>query len=83
MKIERSGQMNELEAKHGSHEVKSERQPYRMRLPGFILDEDIGLGDAFKRVTYTMGIRPSSGCGCEHRAEALNRWVVFSPRGSR
>jgi hypothetical protein len=51
-----------------------------MCLPGFILDEKIGLGDVIKRATYTMGIRPSSGCGCDHRASALNRWVVISPK---
>ena len=31
--------------------TKTERQPYRVRLPGFVSDEDIGLGDAIKRVT--------------------------------
>ena len=48
---------------------------YRVRLPGFIRDGEIGLGDAAKRVTYAMGFRPCSGC--ERRAAALNRWVVF------
>jgi hypothetical protein len=62
---------------------ESKREPYRIRLPGFILDEDIGLGDAIKRVTYTMGIRPGGDCGCEHRASVLNRWVIFSPRHLR
>jgi hypothetical protein len=50
--------------------------PYRVRLPGFISDEDTGLGDAVKRITYAMGIRPCDGC--ERRAAALNRWVVFT-----
>jgi hypothetical protein len=72
--------MNERE-ENRSHRVKKE--PYRMRLPGFILDEDIGLGDAIKRATYAVGIRPSSDCGCEQRASVLNRWVVFSPRRLR
>ena len=75
--------MDEHNEKKNSHLSKNERQPFRLRLPGFMLDEDLGLGDAFKQVTYTIGIRPSSGCGCEHRAQALNRWVVFSPRHSR
>ena len=26
--------------------------PHRVRLPGFVSDEEIGLGDAIKRVTY-------------------------------
>jgi hypothetical protein len=51
-------------------------EPYRVRLPGFISDEEIGLGQAIKRVTYAMGIRPCGGC--EQRAAALNRWVVFT-----
>lgn len=53
-------------------------QPYRVRLPGFITDEDIGLGDGIKRATAAIGIPP---CGdCAHRAAILNRWLVFSGR---
>lgn len=55
-----------------------ERQPYRVRLPGFVNDEDVGLGDAVKRVTYAFGIKPCDGC--ERRAAALNRWLAFSGR---
>jgi hypothetical protein len=57
---------------------KSEPQPYRVRLPGFITEEDIGLGDAIKRVTYALGIKPCGGC--ERRAAALNRRFVFTGR---
>jgi hypothetical protein len=53
-----------------------ERQPHRVRLPGFLIEEEIGLGDTIKRVTYTMGIKPCGGC--EKRASVLNRWMVFS-----
>lgn len=53
-------------------------QPRRVRLPGFIADEDIGLGDVIKRATYTLGIKPCGGC--ESRAAALNRWLVFTRR---
>jgi hypothetical protein len=70
--------MNEHKEEKNSHLSKNERQPFRMRLPGFILEEDIGLGDAIERVTYTIGIRPSSDCGCERRAAVLNRWVALS-----
>jgi hypothetical protein len=49
-------------------------EPYRMRL--FVKDEEIGLGDAIKRVTYAVGVRPCGGCA--RRAAALNRWVVFT-----
>lgn len=73
--------MNE-QKERSSQQLKQEHQPYRMRLPGFILDEEIGLGDAIKRATYTVGIRPTSDCGCERRAEVLNNWMVFSPRRS-
>lgn len=57
---------------------RSERQPYRVRLPGFVSDEDIGLGDVIRRTTYAMGIKPCGGC--ERRAAALNRWLVFAGR---
>ena len=51
-------------------------RPHRVRLPGFIKDEEIGLGDAVKRVTYAFGVKPCGGC--EQRAAALNRWMVFT-----
>ncbi|HTS69808.1 MAG TPA: hypothetical protein VMO17_12575 [Terriglobia bacterium] len=53
-----------------------ERPPHRVRLPGFLVEEEIGLGDAIKRVTYAMGISPCQGC--EKRAAALNRWMHFT-----
>ena len=53
-------------------------QPYRVRLPGFLVEEEIGLGDVIKHVTYALGIRPCGGC--EKRAAALNRWMTFSRR---
>ena len=48
----------------------------RVRLPGFIKDEEVGLGDAVTRVAYAFGIKPCGGC--QGRAAALNRWIVFS-----
>jgi hypothetical protein len=58
--------------------VKGERQPYKVRLPGFIkTDNDVGLGDVIKRATSTVGIRPCGGCA--RRAAALNRLATFSP----
>ena len=56
--------------------AKIEHQPRRIRLPGFIKDEEIGLGDVIKRVTYAMGIKPCAGC--EKRAAALNLWIRFT-----
>jgi hypothetical protein len=68
----------DTEEAQGGQTDKQERQPYRVHLPGFISDEDIGLGDVIKRATSSMGIRP---CGsCEQRAAALNRWLAFSSR---
>jgi hypothetical protein len=55
---------------------KGEHQAHRIRLPGFIKEEEIGLGDVIKRVTYAMGIKPCAGC--EKRAAALNRWMRFT-----
>lgn len=57
---------------HDQHE----RKPYRVRVPGFINDQDIGLGDIIKRATYAIGVKPCGGC--QRRATVLNRWMVFS-----
>jgi hypothetical protein len=59
-------------------ERKRQTKPYRVRLPGFVSDEDVGLGDVVKRATSTVGIRPCGGCN--RRAKALNRWFAFSGR---
>lgn len=64
-----------------SDTVQSERQPFRVRLPGFITDEEIGLGDVIKRATSSVSIQPCGGCA--ERAATLNRWLVFSGRRSR
>jgi hypothetical protein len=61
--------------------TKDKDQPYRVRLPGFISDEEVGLGNAIKRATSAVGIRPCGGCG--RRATALNRWMVFSGRAMK
>jgi hypothetical protein len=55
---------------------ETEATPHKVRLPGFISDEDVGLGEVVKRVTYAMGIKPCGGC--ERRAAAMNRWMVFT-----
>jgi hypothetical protein len=53
-----------------------DHQPHLVRLPGFLVEEEIGLGDVIKRATYAMGIKPCGGC--ERRAAALNRWISFT-----
>jgi hypothetical protein len=55
---------------------RGEAPAHRVRLPGFLVEEDIGLGDVIKRVTYAMGVKPCAGC--EKRAAVLNRWMTFS-----
>jgi hypothetical protein len=60
-----------------SEKQAPEHQPFRVRLPGFLIDEEeIGLGDLIKKATYAMGIKPCSGC--EQRAAALNNWMHFT-----
>jgi hypothetical protein len=61
-----------------AEKTKNQAQPYRVRLPGFVSDEEIGLGTVIKRVTSKLGIRPCSDC--EQRAAALNRQIVFTGR---
>ena len=55
---------------------ETEARPRKVRLPGFITGDEIGLGDAVKSVSYAMGIKPCGGC--ERRAAAMNRWMVFT-----
>jgi hypothetical protein len=54
----------------------TEHATHRVRLPGFLIEEEVGLGDLVKKATYAIGIKPCGGC--EKRAAALNRWMTFS-----
>ena len=56
-------------------------QAYRVRLPGFNADQELGLGDIIKRLTTAAGIKPCGGC--RRRADALNHRLVFSGRRSK
>jgi hypothetical protein len=49
--------------------------PLRVRLPGFI-KEEVGLGDAVKRITYAFGLQACGGC--EQRSTTLNSWMIFT-----
>jgi len=62
-------------------EQPGEQPAHRARLPAFITDDEIGLGDAIQRTTSYFGI-PTCG-GCQRRAAALNRWLAFTPRRSK
>jgi hypothetical protein len=54
------------------------RQPRSVRLPIFLSDEPVGMGDAIKRATSTIGIKPCGGCA--QRAARLNSLLTFSGR---
>jgi hypothetical protein len=43
--------------------------------------DDVGLGDALKSLTSSLGMKPC--IPCEQRAAALNRRVVFTGRKDR
>lgn len=60
---------------------KNEQPTHRVRLPGFITDEEIGLGDVIKQATSYFGVHPCGGC--ERRVATLNRWLVFTNRRPR
>src|SRR5262249_46936364 len=55
---------------------EKEGQPFRLRLPGFITDDQIAPVDVIKRTTSYFGIKPCGGC--DKRAAALNRWMTFT-----
>jgi len=65
----------------GAQPDNREDLPHRIRLPGFVTDEEIGLGDVIKRTTSYFGIQPCGGCG--RRVDALNHWLVFTNRQSK
>ena len=67
-----------MSTRKSKEQIRSDRaRPrHRVRLPGFIHnDEEIGLGDVVKSITFAVGIQPCGGC--EQRRAALNRWMVF------
>ena len=55
-----------------------DHKPFQVRLPGFVGDEEIGLGEVIKRATAAAGLRPCGGC--MRRAEALNHRLVVTGR---
>jgi hypothetical protein len=65
-----------VKKKHERQPQDSERTAHRVRLPGFLIEEEIGLGDLIKKTSYAMGIKPCRECG--RRAAALNRWMILS-----
>jgi hypothetical protein len=58
--------------------AKREQSARQIRLPGFLVDQPVGLGDVVKRATSAIGIKP---CGpCSERARRLNQWLIFTGR---
>ncbi len=54
---------------------ETEQSLLRVRVPGFVREDDVGLGDLIKSATAAIGIKPCGGC--ERRQRALNRWMSF------
>jgi len=57
---------------------KSAKPSRPMRLPGFLNEQEIGLGDVIGRATSYAGIKACAGC--QRRTAILNRWIVFGGR---
>ena len=51
---------------------------HEVRLPGFLVEGEIGLGALIERATSAVGIAPCEGC--RRRAERLDRWMTFTRR---
>lgn len=49
---------------------------HQVRLPGFIGEEPVGLGEVVTRATSYLGMTPCDGC--KRRAAVLNRWIAFT-----
>jgi hypothetical protein len=65
-----------MKKQSGAATDREERPTHQVRLPGFLIEEEVGLGDLVKKATYAMGVKPCGGC--EQRAAALNRWMTFT-----
>ncbi|MEU5578953.1 hypothetical protein ABZ791_00665 [Streptomyces huasconensis] len=60
------------------HRKAEARARHDIRLPGFVREDEIGLGDLVGRATSAVGVRPCGGCA--RRARRMNEWVTFSKR---
>ncbi|MET8830445.1 hypothetical protein ABZX40_33720 [Streptomyces sp. NPDC004610] len=63
---------------HDEHRGRDRQARHDLRLPGFVREDEIGLGDLVGRATTAMGVHPCGGCG--RRARRMNAWVTFSTR---
>jgi hypothetical protein len=62
--------------KERNTEEKDKGTLHRVHLPGFLIEQEVGLGNVIKRASAAMRIRPCGGC--EKRAATLNRWMTFT-----
>jgi hypothetical protein len=53
------------------------RQARYIRVPGFVAERDVGLGDLIGLATRMAGVAPCRGCA--ERAARLNRAIVMGP----
>ncbi|WP_039931925.1 hypothetical protein [Streptomyces viridochromogenes] len=64
---------------HDEHQKRDGRAArHDIRLPGFVREDEIGLGDLVGRATSAVGVRPCGGCA--RRARRMNEWVTLSKR---
>lgn len=57
--------------------VGGARTPQDAPAAGTGLERLRGLGDVVAKVAAAVGIKPTKGCGCKKRQEALNRLMPF------
>lgn len=60
--------------RNDSNDIES--GPFRVRLPGFVAHEAVGLGDIVGRFGHALGVTPCDRC--RERRDWLNRRVVFT-----
>jgi len=67
--------------KPGPATNKNSPPKYRVPLPGFVSQKEIGLGSVIKSLTSAVGIKPCEAC--KKRAAALNARIVFGNNGKK
>jgi hypothetical protein len=51
------------------------REPYRVHLPGMLIEGEIGLGDLIKKTTYKIGIQRCGGRAAGRGAQPLGHVI--------
>jgi hypothetical protein len=65
--------MKSTDGGESAGESRAEAYAHRVRVPGFLVEDEVGLGDVIARATSRFGISPCKRC--EERRIALNRWM--------